>query len=106
MTQKNIISLINQCNELEEYILTISNKNQVKDQHHLIMPNKEHTTSLIANNNYYYNFNNANDKLNKVDTLTRINSVLTKSYKAAQSILNEFEESEETDQPNPNFKQI
>lgn len=43
--------------------------------------------------------------MNKVDTLTTITSVLTKSYKAAQSILSELE-SEDTDQPNLNFKNI
>jgi len=43
--------------------------------------------------------------MNKVDTLTTITSVLTKSYKAAQSILSELE-SEDTDQPNLNFRNI
>jgi len=42
-----------------------------------------------------------------VDTLTTITSILGKSYKAAQSILNEFEGiSEDTEQPNENFKNI
>ena len=43
--------------------------------------------------------------MNKVDTLKTIISVLTISYKASKSILSELE-SEETDQPNLNFKNI
>jgi len=43
--------LLTQCEELEAYIIQTLIKNKIKDMPHFVIPNNEHSTNLISNNN-------------------------------------------------------
>jgi len=56
------------------------------------MPNKEHSTSLIASNNFYYNLNK--DKAKRVNQVEKLAKVMGNGHSAAQQLLNELNSSE------------